>query len=195
MGLSSLVATTATDFERLLPSVSSMNSRTSRPRSPTSAITTLSKASARASMESSVDLPTPEPAKMPRRCPRQSGEKMSIARTPVLNPCSTRLRVMEGGATFAIERRTSPCSSTPRPSIGSASALMVRPHHLSVGAMRKAPLRMTISWMPIGSPGSIGQTTTRSGSTRTTSPRWVPVALLCATKSPSRTCRDRPLTV
>ena len=29
---------------------------------------------------------------------------------------------------------------------------------LSSGETRKAPLRMTVSWMPIGSPGSIGQT-------------------------------------
>ncbi len=141
-----------------------MNSRTSRPRSPTSAMTTLSKASARASIDSNVDLPTPEPAKMPRRCPRQSGEKMSIARTPVRKPCSTRLRVIDGGAVLEIERRTSPCNSGPRPSIGSARALIARPHHWSVGATRKAPLRMTVSWMPMGSPGSIGQTTTRSGS-------------------------------
>jgi hypothetical protein len=81
-----------------------MNSRTSRPRSPTSAITTLSKESALASIERSVDLPTPEPAKMPRRWPRQSGEKISIALTPVLKPFSTRLRVIEGGAVLAIER-------------------------------------------------------------------------------------------
>ncbi len=77
--------------------------------------------------------------------PEQSGEKMSIARTPVLKPRSTRLRVMDGGAVFEIERRMSPWRSGPRPSIGSAKALIVRPHHLSVGAIRKAPLRMTTS--------------------------------------------------
>ncbi len=36
----------------------------------------------RAIMPSSVDLPTPEPAKMPRRWPRPQGTSASIARTP-----------------------------------------------------------------------------------------------------------------
>ncbi len=44
-----------------------MNSRTSRPRSPTSAITFTEALVERAIMPSSEDLPTPEPAKMPRR--------------------------------------------------------------------------------------------------------------------------------
>ena len=84
MALSLLVDTTATVLAMFLwPIVSSRNSRTSRPRSPTSATTTVSKASAAASMASSVDLPTPEPAKMPSRWPKQSGVKMSMTRTPV----------------------------------------------------------------------------------------------------------------
>ena len=37
----------------------------------------------RASMASSVDLPTPEPAKMPMRWPAQSGVNRSMTRTPV----------------------------------------------------------------------------------------------------------------
>ena len=111
IGLSSLVATTATDLAMLAPSVSSMNSRTSRPRSPTRAMTHLSKASARASMDSSVDLPTPEPAKTPSRCPRQRGEKMSMARTPVRKPRCTRSRVIEPGAAFMIERGVAPRAS------------------------------------------------------------------------------------
>ena len=35
-------------------------------------------------MASRVDLPTPEPAKMPMRCPAQSGVKKSMTRTPLL---------------------------------------------------------------------------------------------------------------
>ena len=54
-----------------------MNSRTSRPRSPTSAITLTSALVERAIMPSSEDLPTPEPAKMPRRCPRPQGTRPS----------------------------------------------------------------------------------------------------------------------
>ena len=59
-----------------------MNSRTSRPRSPTSAITLTSADVDRAIMPSSEDLPTPEPAKMPRRWPRPQGTSASSARTP-----------------------------------------------------------------------------------------------------------------
>ncbi len=50
-----------------------MNSRTSRPRSPISPTTTASQSASRASIESSTDLPTPEPAKTPRRWPRAAG--------------------------------------------------------------------------------------------------------------------------
>ncbi|KVK52226.1 hypothetical protein L903_02450 [Agrobacterium sp. JL28] len=44
-----------------------------------------------------------------------------------------------------IERRSMPEASGPWPSMGSPSALMVRPHQLSSGETRKAPLRMTVS--------------------------------------------------
>ena len=44
-----------------------MNSRTSRPRSPTIAITLTSAAVLRATDAMSVDLPTPGPEKMPSR--------------------------------------------------------------------------------------------------------------------------------
>ena len=50
-----------------------MNSRTSRPRSPTSASTVTGASVPRVIIESSVDLPTPEPAKMPMRWPRPHG--------------------------------------------------------------------------------------------------------------------------
>ena len=59
-----------------------MNSRTSRPRSPTSAITFTSALVDRAIIPISEDLPTPEPAKMPRRWPRPHGTSVSSARTP-----------------------------------------------------------------------------------------------------------------
>ena len=52
-----------------------MNSRTSRPRSPTRQITLTSADVERAIMPSSDDLPTPEPAKMPRRWPRPHGHE------------------------------------------------------------------------------------------------------------------------
>ena len=60
-----------------------MNSRTSRPRSPSSAMTLTSACAWRAIMPSSVLLPTPEPAKMPTRWPRPMVSRPSMARTPV----------------------------------------------------------------------------------------------------------------
>jgi hypothetical protein len=47
-----------------------------------------------ASIARSVDLPTPEPAKTPKRCPMQSGVKISMTRTPVLKCSPTRLRII-----------------------------------------------------------------------------------------------------
>jgi len=45
-------------------------------------MTTVSKSGARASIASSVDLPTPEPAKTPMRWPALSGVKKSMTRMP-----------------------------------------------------------------------------------------------------------------
>ncbi len=72
----SLVAQTTTERARpAAPSASSRNSTTSRPRSPTSAITFTSASVCRAICPISVDLPTPEPAKSPRRCPSPDGQQ------------------------------------------------------------------------------------------------------------------------
>ena len=71
-----------------------MNSRTSRPRSPTSAITLTSAVVERAIMPSSDDLPTPEPAKMPRRWPRPHGhqrvERAHAEADPLADPRARR---------------------------------------------------------------------------------------------------------
>jgi hypothetical protein len=180
IGLSSLVATTAIGLGHdASPSVSSMNSRTSRPRSPTSAMTTLSKASARASIDSSVDLPTPEPAKMPRRCPRQSGAKISIARTPVHEPL---LDAACGSSTAArnwkwidrldrrpLQKRAAPVdrvaqrvdrAAAPGGCRGDAESALADDRVANadrLARLDRADVRPT------------------SGSTRTTSPRWMPV--------------------
>src|ERR671928_123657 len=72
------VATITT--ERAMPSgprSRSMNSRTSRPRSPTRQITLTCADVDRAIMPSREDLPTPEPAKMPSRWPRPHGTSAS----------------------------------------------------------------------------------------------------------------------
>ncbi len=77
------VATTRT--ERAIPSSprdSSMKSRTSRPRSPIRQMTLTSEEALRAICPMRVDLPTPEPAKSPTRCPSPTVRSPSIARTP-----------------------------------------------------------------------------------------------------------------
>ncbi len=76
-----------------------MNSRTSRPRSPIRPTTTASQSASRASIDSSTDLPTPEPANTPSRWPRQQVVKTSIARTFRSSRAPTRPRAWaEGGA-------------------------------------------------------------------------------------------------
>ena len=74
-----------------------MNSRTSRPRSPIRPTTTASQVASLASIDSSTDLPTPEPAKMPRRWPRQVVVKTFIDRTPRSMRSPTRPRAWAGG--------------------------------------------------------------------------------------------------
>ena len=87
------VATTITDLARpALPRLSWMNSLTSRPRSPTSTITLTSASPPRASIPSSVLLPPPATAKMPTRWPTPAVITVSMARTPVANGASIRLR-------------------------------------------------------------------------------------------------------
>ena len=77
------VATTTTERARPSgPRSFSRNSRTSRPRSPTRAITQTWASVPRAIIDSRLDLPTPEPAKMPMRWPRPQGTSVSSARTP-----------------------------------------------------------------------------------------------------------------
>ena len=77
------VATTTT--ERAIPSGPrslSMNSLTSLPRSPIRAITLISAFVLRANIPRRVLLPTPEPAKMPIRCPLPTVMRPSTAFTP-----------------------------------------------------------------------------------------------------------------
>ena len=69
-------------FKPSSPSDSSIKSRTSRPRSPTRAMTLTSASALRAIIPMAVDLPTPEPAKMPMRWPRPMVSMPSIARMP-----------------------------------------------------------------------------------------------------------------
>ncbi len=76
------VATTTTEWARASPRSRSMNSRTSRPRSPTRPITFTCAVVDLAIIPSREDLPTPDPAKIPSRWPRPQGTRVSRARTP-----------------------------------------------------------------------------------------------------------------
>ncbi len=98
------VATTTTDLRRPVSSKSfSRNSRTSRPRSPISAMTLTSASAWLAIMPSRVDLPTPLPAKIPRRWPRPHGIKVSMALMPVRKQCWMRWRFSGcGGGKFKL---------------------------------------------------------------------------------------------
>ena len=197
MALSSLVATTATDLAMPCgPIVSSRNSRTSRPRSPTSAITTVSNASALASMDRSVDLPTPEPAKTPSRCPWQSGVKMSMTRTPVRNASETRCRCMAGGVTGAKPEAGGPPAGAGFPSAGRPSASTTLPRQEGAGARSSCPRLNTASPRPTEPASSYGATRTPSCVMRTTSPApaMPPLRLRRDTRSPSRAVSDRPRT-
>ena len=103
-----------------------MNSRTSRPRSPTSAITLTSARAWRASMPSSVDLPPPAIAKMPTRWPSPTVSAASIARTPVGSGASM-LRRCSGEGALACSGVLPTAGSSARPSSGRPNASITRP--------------------------------------------------------------------
>src|ERR1700722_3165046 len=114
------VATTTT--ERLRPSGPnsfSRNARTSRLRSPTSAITLTSASLCRDMAPSKVLLPTPLPPKIPTLCPLPQGSRPSMARMPVTSGFTMCSRSSGwGGAAYkgyAMEARTGGPSSIGRP--------------------------------------------------------------------------------
>ena len=144
MAGASEVATTTT--ERAMPSgprSRSMNSATSRPRSPISATTETLASVPRAIIDRSDDLPTPDPAKMPNRWPLPHGIRPSSTRTP-RGSCSltSPLRNGCGGRPSTLTSR--PRSGGP-PSIG-------RPKPSSTRPRRPSPTRIE-SGRPTGVAG------------------------------------------
>jgi hypothetical protein len=99
-GLSEVAVTTTERFSPSSPRSRSMNSFSSRPRSPTSAMTLTSARVLRAIEPSSVLLPTPEPDIMPRRCPRPQVSSPSMARTP--SSSGLRMRARRNGLTGSL---------------------------------------------------------------------------------------------
>ena len=126
-GGSSEVDTTTTERARPSgPRSSSMNWRTSRPRSPTRAMTVTAASLLRVIIDSSDDLPTPEPAKTPMRWPRPTGVNASRTRTPSGSRVVMRPRASGDGASTS----TSPHAVTGgagRPSSGAPVGSTTRP--------------------------------------------------------------------
>ena len=192
IGLSSPVDTTVMDRARLSASGPSRNSLTSRPRSPTSATTTVSKADDRAIIDRTVDLPTPEPAKMPTRCPSHSGVNRSMTRTPVRSGRRMRARVIAAGGCRSMRIDASPRSSAPRSSIGSPSALTTRPFQSGVGCRCMAPISLATTPMPTEKRATKGLTVASASSMRTTSQMVDLAPSSRRTRSPSLTSAGRP---
>src|SRR4051812_46005765 len=143
------VATTTTDRSSAGPRSRSMNSRTSRPRSPTRQMTLTSADVERAIMPSSDDLPTPEPAKMPSRWPRPQGTSASSARTPSVTRSVIRGRSSGAGGAPTIGRGRTAARSGP-PSIGWPSPSSTRPSSASpTSTDTRRPVAVTTSPGPI----------------------------------------------
>ena len=81
-GLSEVATTTTLRAIPSAPRSRSINSRTSLPRSPIKAMTLISAIVLRANIPIKVDFPTPEPAKIPIRCPFPIVIRPSTAFTP-----------------------------------------------------------------------------------------------------------------
>ena len=136
------VATTST--ERSIPSGPRsfwMNSSTSRPRSPTRAMTLMSALTFLAIIPMRVLLPTPEPAKMPTRWPLPMVSMLSMAFTP--NSIRSRMGGRWKGlmtSAFSTQKGV-PAGKGPLPSMGRPRASMTRP-------FRKGPT-LTLSRLPV----------------------------------------------
>ncbi len=194
IGLSSPVATTVMVLSRCPAMVSSSISRTSRPRSPVKASTTVSKSAARVIMARRVDLPTPDPAKMPIRWPKQSGVKISMILTPVRKPRSTRPRRKAAGARLSDAIGRVPGCNAPFPSTACPSALMTRPRHSGAGRIRSGPSSKTAAPSEGMMRSSKGFTSTCVSATRMISARLWPPCAWIATASPKRASRESPRT-
>ena len=118
-GLSEVATTTTERFMPSGPKSLSINSLTSLPRSPIRAITLISAFVLRANIPINVDFPTPEPAKIPIRCPFPMVISPSTAFTPMGSISSMILRLMGSGGLASTEYSLAPNSSAsvlPRPS-------------------------------------------------------------------------------
>jgi hypothetical protein len=120
-----------------------MKSFTSRPRSPIRAVTMTSADVYRDIMPSVTLLPTPEPEKMPMRCPRPHVSRASIARMPVESGWSIRGRSTAlGGWQLKLTRPGS--TGCGRLSMATPWASMTRPNNSSpTGSQRAVRIKWT----------------------------------------------------
>ncbi|OIQ69022.1 hypothetical protein GALL_493780 [mine drainage metagenome] len=163
----------------------SMNSRTSRPRSPTRAITATSASVPRAIIDSRVDFPTPDPAKTPIRCPRPTGTKASIARTPTPSWRSTLDLESAIGAAFSTETIVVPVSG-PRLSIGLPRPSRTRPRRARPTCIwRGPPVAATSTPGPMPKIGPSGMQVNRPPLAETTSAGRSPPGNFNMTRSPT----------
>ena len=150
------VATTTTDlFIPSSPKSRSINSRTSRPRSPISAITLISAFVLRANIPRSVDLPTPDPAKIPILCPFPTVRSPSTAFTPSVNTSSIILRLIGSGGAASTEYAFPSLIVVLSASLPSPSKVLASSESLTC-TINGCPVLTTILPMPIPSVTSYG---------------------------------------
>ena len=188
------VAMTTTERARPSgPRSSSRNSRTSRPRSPTREMTETSASVPWAIIDSSEDLPTPEPANRPMRWPRPTVTRVSSTRTPSSRGVSTRRRSRAEGAwpetgTRAVAR------TGPLPSMGRPTPSSTRPSRPApTGTDSGPPVECTGA--PTRSPSRLPsgmQRATPSSTATTSAPTMRPPSRVTSTRSPTAT--GRPMT-
>ncbi|MNU69095.1 hypothetical protein D3C71_584750 [compost metagenome] len=121
-----------------VPRLCSMNSRTSRPRSPMSPTTTIWALVLRVIMPSSMLLPTPEPANSPSRWPLPTVSRPLMARMPTSRGSRTGVRSRGLGGEENRGTR-SPSSDSGRPSRGCSRPSSTRPSRCSPTTMVSSP--------------------------------------------------------
>ena len=162
----------ATMTERFIPSgpsVFSMNSLSSRPRSPIKANTTKSAFISRPRWPSRLDFPTPEPANKPSLCPRTIGRSVLKTAVPV-SIRSPRVRRCVGGGGAAVGGHALGPRNKGSPSMGCPNGSITRPSQDQSGAISTGSVSCT-GW-PRATPtgASSGSIVMWSGASCRTSP-------------------------
>ncbi|MNN04050.1 hypothetical protein D3C81_1167650 [compost metagenome] len=155
----------ATTTERLRPSsprICSMNSLTSRPRSPIRPTTMISASVKRVIMPSNTDLPTPVPANRPRRWPRPTVSRPLMLRMPTSSGLlmGSRFNGLITGPSIGTQSSAfiPPLPSSARPAPSSTRPSMLMPmgrRPLSSSGTTRAPGAMP-TMLPTGMRNTLG---------------------------------------